>query len=526
MVFVLSFPLTLNVSKAKEIKNHFGNFLSWNFAKNSNDLNNLQNYFQKIDINSMEDVLLEEIFFEAVILDDWDKAIVISEILLNRDDENFTANFFRFFIGFLNNENVDDYLKKIQPKYLDLNFLKAIMIWKNHDKEPIFDGIDKCVPVVCLHTALFLTINGRDEDAQIFYKGLENKKNSSYRIKELLLLNSMNSNKQSANKILNQLNNHDLNISNLNISYLKDHNHLLNPVENRVQGMAEILYNISSWFFSKELYKYSAFFGKISLKLRSDFNAMKLLLSGTFEKLNYENLGMKYVNDVSPDNLYFYKFLRIRLSLFENLEMNDEFVNSLYKVLKNYPEKIELKILLADKLRRLENFDQAIKIYSEIIENSSYEPDSNIFYSRGISFERINNWKRAEKDLIKALELDPEDPYTLNYLAYSWLDRKTNITKALELLKKAVQIQPTDAYIIDSLGWAFFLADQTEESIYFLEKAVLILPDDATLNDHLGDAYWKAGRRNEALSQWKRVLVLDPNFKKKNLINKKINKGL
>ncbi len=130
MVFVLSFPLTLNVSKAKEIKNHFGNFLSWNFAKNSNDLNNLQNYFQKIDINSMEDVLLEEIFFEAVILDDWDKAIIISEILLNRDDENFTANFFRFFIGFLNNENVDDYLKKIQPKYLDLNFLKAIMIWK------------------------------------------------------------------------------------------------------------------------------------------------------------------------------------------------------------------------------------------------------------------------------------------------------------------------------------------------------------------------------------------------------------
>ena len=253
---------------------------------------------------------------------------------------------------------------------------------------------------------------------------------------------------------------------------------------------------------------------------------MKLLLSGTFEKLNYENLGMKYVNDIDSDNLYYYKFLRIRLSLFENLEMNDEFISSLQKVLKNYPERIELKILLADKLRRLENFNQAIEIYSEIIDNRNYQPDSNIFYSRGISFERINNWKRAEKDLIKALELDPEDAYTLNYLAYSWLDREINIDKALELLKKAVQIQPTDAYIIDSLGWAFFLANQTEESIYFLEKAVLILPDDATLNDHLGDAYWKAGRRNEALSQWKRVLVLDPDFKNKNLINKKINKGL
>ena len=124
------------------------------------------------------------------------------------------------------------------------------------------------------------------------------------------------------------------------------------------------------------------------------------------------------------------------------------------------------------------------------------------------------------------MKLNPEDAYILNYLAYSWLDRETNIAKALELLKKAVEIKPTDAYIIDSLGWAFFLANKTDESIYFLEKAVSILPDDATLNDHLGDAYWKAGRINEALSQWKRVLILDPKFKKKKLIYKKIKQGL
>ena len=106
------------------------------------------------------------------------------------------------------------------------------------------------------------------------------------------------------------------------------------------------------------------------------------------------------------------------------------------------------------------------------------------------------------------------------------MDRNKNIDEALKLLKKAVQIEPTDAYIIDSLGWAYFLSNQTEESVYFLEKAVSILPDDATLNDHLGDAYWKAGREREALSQWKRVLILDPNFKNKIIINKKIKEGL
>ena len=32
--------------------------------------------------------------------------------------------------------------------------------------------------------------------------------------------------------------------------------------------------------------------------------------------------------------------------------------------------------------------------------------------------------------------------------------------------------------------------------------------------------------KSEAKSQWKRVLILDPQFKKKNIINKKIKNGL
>ena len=40
----------------------------------------------------------------------------------------------------------------------------------------------------------------------------------------------------------------------------------------------------------------------------------------------------------------------------------------------------------------------------------------------------------------------------------------------------------------------------------------------------LGDAYWKSTRRDEAVSQWKRVLILDPNFGEKRLILRKLKK--
>ena len=367
-------------------------------------------------------------------------------------------------------------------------------------------------------------IKGDSDLSQKFLESLDKKEFESYRIKELLLLWSLKSNKNNSEKYLKQLNDYDLNIQKYDLNYLLANKDLLNPILNKKDGMAEILYNISSWFYSKSLYKYAAFFGKISLKYRPDFNAMKLLLSGTLQQLEYYNIGISYVDKPNKDNIYFYKFIRTKLSFFEEENLNEQFILTLTEFTKTYPDIMEMKILLGDKFRKMKKYNDAIRIYTEVINNDKVQSNWNVLYSRGISYERINKWDKAESDLKEALKLNPEDAYILNYLAYSWLDRKENINEALKLLKKAFQIEPSDAYIIDSLGWAYFLSDKTEESIFFLEKAVSILPDDATLNDHLGDAYWKANRKEEALSQWRRILILDPDFKGKSLINKKIKK--
>ena len=58
-----------------------------------------------------------------------------------------------------------------------------------------------------------------------------------------------------------------------------------------------------------------------------------------------------------------------------------------------------------------------------MIENELVENKFAILYSRGIAYERSNQWNKAEKDFTDALEINPNDPYVLNYLAYSWLDR-------------------------------------------------------------------------------------------------------
>ena len=216
----------------------------------------------------------------------------------------------------------------------------------------------------------------------------------------------------------------------------------------------------------------------------------------------------------------------MKLAFLEKLNMDQLFIKEVESFIKKFPDQPEIKRILGDKYRKLKNYEKAIYIYSELVNNNDFSNPSGILYSRGISYERLSKWKNAEKDFKQSLILNPNDPYVMNYLAYSWLDRKINIDEALNLLIKAINLEPTDGYIMDSLGWAYFLSHDFENSVIHLEKAVAILPNDATLNDHLGDAYWMTNRKFEAKSQWKKVLILDPDYKEIKKVKKKISKGL
>ena len=41
----------------------------------------------------------------------------------------------------------------------------------------------------------------------------------------------------------------------------------------------------------------------------------------------------------------------------------------------------------------------------------------------------------------------PNEPYTLNYLAYSWLERNYKIDEAIDMIQKAYKQKENDPYI-------------------------------------------------------------------------------
>ena len=527
-ILFFAFFLCFHLTTPLKAENSFGSFLSWNFAKNTKDIDSLENYLSKIKIDSLNFQNLEELFFESVLLNDWQKARKVSQSILSQDEYNLIANLFEFVASITSGKtNSLDFVKKINVEEFDLNFVKVLLLWTKDKAQKKENIIEDCIPLLCLHLGLTSSLEGKSDISKFYYSKIKQNEFGSFRVKELIIIDHIkNQEFELADIIISDLINSSLNLQKYNSDYLKENLSILDPVENSSHGLAETFYNISSWYYTKGMYKYAAFFGELSLRLRPNFKAMNLLLVGAYEKLGYLELSLNRIGDFKVENIYLFKFLRLKLLIFDKLGLNKNSIEHLEEYLVKFPNNKEIQVLLADRLRQAKRFTESINLYNLLLENDSIKDKWSLLYSRGIAYEQSGKWSKAEKDLIYALNLNPKNPYILNYLGYSWLDRNKNIKEALNLLETAVDIEPSDAYIVDSLGWAYYLSGFFDKSIYYLEKAVALLPNDATLNDHLGDVYWMVGRKLEAISQWKRVLIFDPNFKRKNQVRKKINSGL
>ena len=102
----------------------------------------------------------------------------------------------------------------------------------------------------------------------------------------------------------------------------------------------------------------------------------------------------------------------------------------------------------------LHNFtDDALVVLEEAL--TRYSDDVNLLYTRAMMLESID-FARAEEDLRKILEIEPDSSLAMNALGYTLTIHTERYEEAYELIAQALQIRPDDPAIIDSMGWVLF----------------------------------------------------------------------
>ena len=293
-------------------------------------------------------------------------------------------------------------------------------------------------------------------------------------------------------------------------------------------GVAEALWDLALLLNDQNVDEVALILTRMALHLRPRFALAQILVGDILEGMErYGDATAAFdkVDRASP------RSWQARLRAVDTLGRMDKIEPALARLAAmagERPDRPDALIAAGDIRRFKKRYDEALKDYDRAfsripkIERRHW----SLYYSRAISLERSKRWKRAEKDFLKALELQPNQPFVLNYLGYSWVDRGENLKRALAMIEKAVRLRPNDGFIVDSLGWAHYRLGGYADAVRYLEQAITLSPQDAAINDHLGDAYWRIGRRMEARFQWRRALGLDPEPETVDGIRKKLAEGL
>ena len=254
-------------------------------------------------------------------------------------------------------------------------------------------------------------------------------------------------------------------------------------------------------------YNFLLFYTSLA-KIIDDQNDRATLVKGEL----YQNIQQSKVAEetfliIQPNSPYFID-AQISLAInYSNFLSYNEAQKKIKTLLNNNNNNYSIKRILADFYRVEKKFEKAILLYNEMI-NQKKDDLWNIYYRRGICYERLGDWDNAERDFLRSLDIKPDSPNVLNYLAYGWVEREKKLDQSLQMLEAAYKSNPDSYYIIDSLAWAHFKKNNLVEAARLMELVIDKAPGEAISLDHLGDIYYAMNRKREAIHFWRQALEL------------------
>ena len=516
---------TINDFNSSQLSNYFSGIVA---SENNRNSEALKFFKSSKSLIKRHNSYLKRYTFSLVLEGKVKQATNEIKLNLTENNSNFFEAYLILALDSLKKKNYKKSKNYLKKSYKFINNDKIALIITETLKQYLYVFETKKMPTTKKNFGNFSFINEvfqrcylKDKDTKTYFKSLINNKEdfdySRYRffyISHLIEDNRYNEAKELTDNI-------DYLNSSLLISQgkkwieeekLKEFQKIFS-CKNSNDIISELFFLIANLYSSQGDYEQSNFYLNISNYLNPKFLFnLSLLAENHFLNEDYSKT-LKILEAFSKkDDFYYWFKLKKKAQIIlkkQNEEASLDFINLNFQKIKNPSIKIIFDI--ANFNKNAKKYKEAIKYYDQILSKVSTRSVlySEILYRRGGSHERLGDYKNSDKDLLKSLEINPDDAYALNYLAYSWLEREYKIDTALQMLQKAYDVRSNDPYIIDSIGWAYYLIDDYTKAENFIKRAVKLMPEDPTVNDHYGDILWKLDRKIQARYFWQNVLNLE-----------------
>ena len=201
-----------------------------------------------------------------------------------------------------------------------------------------------------------------------------------------------------------------------------------------------MLYIAANALSSQSIYPLSNIYLNFSKYLNQDFHTFDTLIAENFYQIEDYDKAKKIYEKLTTNGIAFEWYSIKQISRILIQEKKDKSLKLLKKSYDDLPVKGVYETFdYAEFLKNNEEFKESIKYYTIILKQikKDHQLYPEVTDSRGVAYERVGEWAKAEKDLIESLKAKPNQAYVINYLAYSWIEKGVKIKKSLEMLRKA-----------------------------------------------------------------------------------------
>ncbi|HUI79031.1 MAG TPA: tetratricopeptide repeat protein [Bryobacteraceae bacterium] len=192
-------------------------------------------------------------------------------------------------------------------------------------------------------------------------------------------------------------------------------------------------------------------------------------------------------------------------------------IEQFQKLADSTPGSIDPQLQLADALRVRGDVAGAITTLKKA---AALAPnDARPATMLSFLYQTGNQRDQAKAEARRALQLRPEDPASMNNMAFALAEDGENLTEALKLARQATEKAPSVPYFADTLAYVYLRKDQNDQAMAILDKLTRKYPNNPDFAYHAGMAWYQMGQPAKAKTELARALDLSPSKETTNAIN-------
>ncbi|TLN14918.1 tetratricopeptide repeat protein, partial [bacterium] len=219
-------------------------------------------------------------------------------------------------------------------------------------------------------------------------------------------------------------------------------------------------------------------------KEQNDGNYM--LLGVFYARTGNQEKAAESFAKVGPGGMKMTADVNLALTL-DKLGREKEAAALIDKYLAECPKDEDGTLEFIDYLRRRKEFEKAQGHLQKYISLHGEAQGEKFYFSWGMIRDAMGDTAGAVQKMQKVLDINPVEPYSLNYIAYTYAVLGEKLDEAETMVKKALESMPHSAPFLDTLGWVYFKKGKFAEAAAELERALALMGNDPIIWEHLGD---------------------------------------